>query len=59
MKDAKREINTQKLAAMAEVKNQVGGLAIEVSQKILKKELHNQPEQETYIDDLLKGIKLN
>jgi len=52
-------INTQKMAAITEVKNQVGKLVIEVSEKVLRKELANTEAQETHIRGLVDEVKLN
>ena len=57
--DAQSAINHQKNAALADVKNQVGTLVIEVAEKILRKELSNKAEQENYIKQLAEGVKLN
>jgi F-type H+-transporting ATPase subunit b len=52
-------IQQQKNAAITDVKNQVGGLVIDVAEKILRKELSNKAEQEAYIKQLAEGVKLN
>ncbi len=57
--DAQHAINQQKNAALVEVKNQLGNLVIEVSEKILRKELSNKAEQEKYISQLAGDVKLN
>ncbi len=57
--DAYTAIQQQKMAALTDVKNQVGQLVIEVSQKVLRRELGNKAEQETYIRQLTKEVKLN
>lgn len=57
--DAQLAITQQKNAALTDVKNQVGALVIEVSEKILRRELSNKGEQEKYINDLAEGVKLN
>ncbi len=57
--DAQQAINQQKNAALTDVKNQVGALVIEVSEKILRRELANKAEQETYIKQLAETVKLN
>ena len=57
--DAQSAITQQKNAALIEVKNQVGVLVIEVSEKIIRRELSNKAEQEKYIQDLASSIKLN
>ena len=57
--DAQVAINQQKNAALTEVKNQVGSLVIEVSEKILRRELSDKKEQEKYINQLAEVVKLN
>jgi F-type H+-transporting ATPase subunit b len=57
--DAQLAILQQKNAALTDVKNQVGALVIEVSEKILRRELANKAEQESYIQQLAEVVKLN
>ena len=57
--DAQASIQNQKMAAITEIKNLVGNLAIEVSEKVLRKELSNRAEQENYIKTLASEVKLN
>ncbi|MCK7559156.1 F0F1 ATP synthase subunit B [Chitinophaga sedimenti] len=57
--EAYNAIENQKLAALTDVKNQVGKLAVEVAEKVLRKELGAQAAQEAYIKELAGDIKLN
>lgn len=57
--EAQLAINAQKMAALTDVKNQVGKLVIEVSEKVLRKELGNKEAQEAHIKGLVDGVKLN
>ncbi len=57
--DAQASINQQKMAAMVDLKNQVGKLVIEVSEKVLRKELSDKSAQENYIQQLANDVKLN
>lgn len=57
--DAQSAIQQQKNAALIDVKNQVGALVIEVSEKILRRELSNKPEQEKFISQLAEEAQLN
>jgi len=59
MVEAQAAINTQKMAALTEVKNQVGKLVIEVSEKVLRRELGNKEAQEAHIKGLVDDVKLN
>ncbi|MBP6477557.1 MAG: F0F1 ATP synthase subunit B [Chitinophagaceae bacterium] len=57
--EAQAAIETQKMSAMIDVKNQVGKLVIEVSEKVLRKELGSKEAQEAHIKGLVDGVKLN
>ena len=57
--EAQAAINAQKMAALTEVKNQVGKLVIEVSEKVLRRELENKSAQEAHIKGLVDDVKLN
>ncbi|WP_298716672.1 F0F1 ATP synthase subunit B [Chitinophaga sp.] len=57
--EASVAIENQKMAALTDVKNQVGTLVIEVAEKVLRKELSDKANQEAYIKQLAGEIKLN
>jgi F-type H+-transporting ATPase subunit b len=57
--ESQAAIEAQKMAALTEVKNQVGKLVVEVSEKVLRKELGNKEAQEGYIKGLVDAVKLN
>lgn len=57
--EAQVAIQQQKNAALTDVKNQVGNLVIEVSEKVLRRELANKGEQENFIKQLAEVVKLN
>jgi F-type H+-transporting ATPase subunit b len=57
--DANASIQHQKMAALTEIKNQVGAMVVEISEKILRKELSDKANQESYISKLAEEIKLN
>ena len=57
--DAQQQILQQKNAALTEVKNEIGNLAVEVAGKILRKQLSSAEGQETYMKMLADDIKLN
>jgi F-type H+-transporting ATPase subunit b len=59
IQDAVREIDTQKNAAIVEVKNVVGAIALEVAGKILRKELSNDADQKAFVEKLIKETNLN
>jgi len=53
------EINSQKAIAIADVKNQVANLSIDIAEKLLRKQFENQREQDQLVADLLKEVKVN
>lgn len=57
--DARTEIESQKNAAVAELKNEVGRFAIDIAEKILQKELDSSKAHEDYVASLVDKIKLN
>lgn len=57
--EAQQAIQAQKMAAITEVKNQVGRLVIEVSERVLRKELATQESQEAHIKGMVSEVKLN
>jgi F-type H+-transporting ATPase subunit b len=59
MLETQQAIEQQKMAAMTDVKNQVGKMVIEVAEKILRKELGSKEAQEAHIKDLVEEVKLN
>src|SRR6186713_3592270 len=57
--EALAAIEAQKMGAITDVKNQVGKMVIEVSEKILRRELGNKTDQEAHIKGLVNEVKLN
>ncbi|MXV49357.1 F0F1 ATP synthase subunit B [Pedobacter sp. HMF7647] len=56
---AKQEINSQKAAALDEVKNQVSHLSLAIAERVLRKEFSDKAKQEELVSDLIKEVKLN
>ena len=56
---AREEIENQKMAALTEVKNQVGVIALDIAEKILRKELDNNSEQEAFVKRLVDEANAN
>jgi F-type H+-transporting ATPase subunit b len=59
IEQAKAAINSEKNAAMADLKNQVSSLSIEIAEKVLKGELADKASQTKLVDQLLGDAKLN
>jgi F-type H+-transporting ATPase subunit b len=56
---AREQINTEKNAAIADLKNQVASLSIEIAEKILRSELSNDEKQKALVSNLMKDVNLN
>ena len=59
IEQAKATINSEKNAAMAELKNQVAGLSLEIAEKLLKTELSGKESQNALVERMLDDVKLN
>ena len=51
-------IENQKMAALTDVKNEIGNMVIEISEKVIRKSLQNKSEQEAYIRQLANDLPL-
>lgn len=47
------------MAAVIDIKNQIGNIAIEVAEKVLRKELSGDDSQENFVKTLVDEVKLN
>ena len=59
LSDAQDAIEQKKMAALIEVKNEIGLIVVDISEKILRRQLDNRLEQEKYIKQLAEEVKLN
>ncbi|MBF0597085.1 F0F1 ATP synthase subunit B [Faecalibacter rhinopitheci] len=59
IESAKIAISNEKASAMADIKNQVGQLSIEIAEKILTKELADKSAQETLVNQVIDQVKFN
>lgn len=57
--DARATINTEKEAALAEVKNEVAKLSLTVAEKLLRKNLSEDKEQQALVDGFIKELNVN
>src|SRR5476649_274721 len=55
---ARIEINMQKALAIADVKNQVASLSLEIAEKVLRKQFEDASKQDALVTELLKEVKL-
>lgn len=59
IEQAKANIIAEKNAAMAELKNHVSGLSMEIAEKILRNELSSNENQTKLVEKMLEDVKLN
>ena len=59
VESALQDIENQKMAAVVELKNRAGQMAIDIAEKVLRRQLANPAEQEQYAKQLAEEIKLS
>ncbi len=56
---AQATIASEKKAAIADLKNQVAGLSVEIAEKVVRKELSDKKNQLELVDSMLGDVTLN
>ncbi|WP_340201145.1 F0F1 ATP synthase subunit B [Ascidiimonas sp. W6] len=59
IKQAKAVIQSERQSAVAELKNQVASLSVEIAEKVMRGELADKKKQLKMVDDLLGDVTLN
>ncbi len=59
LKQAQAAIESEKKAAVADIKSQVANLSVDIAEKVIKDQLADKSKQLKLVDDLLGDIKLN
>ena len=59
IEQAQTAIESEKKAAMAELKSHVAGLAVEIAEKVVRDELSNKDKQLKLVESMLDNAKLN
>jgi len=59
VKQAQEAFETEKQAAIAELKNQVATLSVEIAEKVVREELSDQKKQLKLVEDMLGEATLN
>ncbi len=59
VEDAKSVINTEKQAALREVRQQVATFSLEIAEKVIRKNLSDDKSQKELADGYIKDLKLN
>lgn len=56
---AQQAIESEKKAAVADIKNQVASLSLEIAEKVIQEQLANKDKQLQLVESMLGDIKLN
>lgn len=59
MQSSREAIQNEKMAAIAELKNQVASLSIEVAEKIIRQELKSDDKQKQLANNFVEEVSLN
>jgi F-type H+-transporting ATPase subunit b len=59
IEQAQVAIESEKKSAMAELKNHVAGLSVEIAEKMIREQLSNNDKQLKLVEDMLGEAKLN
>jgi F-type H+-transporting ATPase subunit b len=59
VESARQNINSEKAAAMAELKNHVASLSLEIAEKVVRQELSSDDKQKALANQLAGEIKMN
>ncbi|SHK01241.1 F0F1 ATP synthase subunit B [Epilithonimonas mollis] len=56
---ARQSIQTEKIAAMADIKNQIGTLSVNIAENILREKLNNDGAHNALVENILNKSNLN
>ena len=59
IKQAQATIESEKKAAVADIKSQVANLSVDIAEKVIKEQLANKDKQLKLVEDMLGDLKLN
>ena len=59
IQQAQAAIESEKKAAVADIKNQVADLSVAIAEKVIKEQLSNKDKQLKLVEDMLGDIELN
>jgi len=59
MQSTRESIQSEKTAAMDELKNQVAKLSIEIAEKIIRTELSSDEKQKALVNTMLNEVSVN
>jgi F-type H+-transporting ATPase subunit b len=58
-RQAREDIQSEKMAAINDMKNLVAELSLEIAEKVIRQELSSDAKQKELVNDLLNGVKVN
>lgn len=59
IQSAKEQIENQRMAAITDIKNEIGKMAIEVAEKVIRKDLGTSSSQENLVTELVQELELS
>lgn len=59
IEDARQAIQNEKMAALTELKNEVGKLSLEIAEKLVRHDLSSNEDQNKLVEKLLNEVKIN
>ncbi|MCB9231103.1 MAG: F0F1 ATP synthase subunit B [Bacteroidia bacterium] len=59
MAQTRDEIQSEKMRAITEIKNQVGMLSLQIAEKLLRKELADKDQKQAVVDQMIDDLHLN
>ncbi len=59
LEDAKTLINSEKQAALAEIKEQVASLSMEIAERLMRRNLSDDKSQRELVDQFIKDVNTN
>ena len=57
--NARQQIQAEKMAALTEIRNEAGNLAVEIAEKLLRKEMEDKEAQKALAAKLIEDMNLN
>ena len=59
VESARQAIESDKVAALGEIKKQVASLSVEIAEKVLRHQFEDDQQQKDYFQDLMKDVNIN
>ena len=59
VESARQAIESDKVAALSEIKTQVATLSVEIAEKVLRRQFEDDQQQKDYFQELMKEVNIN